>query len=175
MTIRIGTKCIFRGAVNRPKHSSKYAGQLGLPTVAWLILPSDLTMPDLVGRWKQFSNMLTNGSRRNGEIMETHTAQGFLRLSLNVEEANLIIRCAKKAGRYLIPLEISKILKRDIKKTLTDVEEQRMEDCWLSFCKSNDTDQRTGCTDPDVLEQWYRYVSQNYQEPLPEASPWGGN
>lgn len=104
--------------------------------------------------------------------METAIGQGFLRLCLNEHEAQAVIQTAKKKQRYLIPAEVSIILKKPISKTLTDVEAQRMESVWLAFCEAENADQRTGCTDPDVLAKWYGYVMKNYHEPLPVASPW---
>lgn len=176
MTTRHGIQFTLPGFLGQQRPSMKSAGRYGSRTVALWKSPNASRTRTLTGHLKRSLNTPTNGSQRNEDLqMETHTAQGFLRLLLTEQEAATIIHSAKKAGRYLIPLEVSKILKKDITKTLTAVEEQRMNDTWLAFCKGTDSDQRTGCTDPEVLERWFAYVAKNYQEPLPEASPWDTN
>lgn len=170
--IEPGTPYIGLGQPNLRKLFWKYAGLSGLPIVVLWKSPNTSKDKALIGLWKLLSNTRTNGFLRNGGVMETHTAQGFLRLLLTEDEAQTIIHCARKAGRYLIPFEVSRILKKDIKQTVTDVQERRMEDTWLAFCKETNSDQRTGCTDPETLEQWFNYVAKEYHEPLPEASPW---
>lgn len=171
-----GTRFISQELQNQPKRFLKSAEVFGLPIAVLLKSRKNSTIQVLIGLWKPLSNMRTNGFQRNGgRPMETHIAQGFLRLCLSEQEAETVLRTAKKKQRYLIPMEVSAILKRQISKTLNDEQDRRMQDVWISFCESADVDQRTGCTDPEVLEKWYGYVIQNYQEPLPIASPWGNS
>ncbi len=167
-----GTPYIGREPQDRQEPYSKSAKPSESRIVVLWKSRNALKTPGCTGPWERLLNTRTNGFQRNEGRMETHIAQGFLRLFLSETEADQIIRCAKKTGRYLIPLEVSKILRREIKKTLTDAEELRMDSTWLAFCKSTDADQRIGCTDPEVLEQWFDYVAKNYSEPLPEADPW---
>ena len=104
--------------------------------------------------------------------METFIAQGFLRTLLNEAEATQIMAASRKAGRYLIPLEASRILRRDLKKTVTDPEQDRMKETWIKFCRTMDFSQDSSMTNFLVLEPWWAYVARNYHEPLPEPSPW---
>jgi hypothetical protein len=169
----LGTKCIGGERRGQRRRYWKSADQSGQPMLALLILEGHWMNGNLVGRLKPWLNMPTNGFQRNGEKpMETHIAQGFLRLSLNEQETETVLRTARARQRYLIPQEVSNILKKSISKTLTEAEEQRMETVWLAFCQNADIDQRTGCLDVDVLEKWYGHVMANYHEPLPQASPW---
>lgn len=173
MMTKHGTQFTFQESQNRQKRYLKYAVQLGLPILVWSKSDRSLMKPISIGRWKQLLNMPMNGSARNGERpMETHIVQGFLRLCLSKEESEIILQTAKMKRRYLIPAEVSAILKKSISKTLTDEQERRMANVWIEFCQKEDVDQRTGCTDPDVLSKWYSYAHENYHEPLPTASPW---
>jgi hypothetical protein len=104
--------------------------------------------------------------------METAIAQGFLRHLLNEEEAQTVLNCVKRKGRYLIPLEVSKILKKNIQKTVSDGEAANMLETWTEFCKTENCDQRTGCTEPEVVEKWFDYAMKNYHQAMPDVSPW---
>lgn len=172
MTIEAGMQFI---GVGQPKQLRLYwisAGQVEPHRIALRNYLKSLKKLSWVGRSKLLLNTHTIGYPRNGGLMETHIAQGFLRTSMTDEESNQIILCAKKLGRYLIPLEVSKILKKEIKKTIAPHEEVNMQEIWIEFCKKNDADQRSSCTEPLFLEKWFNYVAKNYHEPLPEASPW---
>ncbi len=173
MMIEPGIQFIGREQHDRQKPYWKSVGMFGMPIRVLWISPNVSRTQILIGHWKPWLNKRMNGYRKSGgQPMETHTAQGFLRLCLSEKEAQRIIHSAKRMGRYLIPLEVSRILKKDIKKSISDEQETNMHQTWLEFCKALNIDQRTGCTDPDVLGQWFDYVSKNYHEPLPESSPW---
>lgn len=104
--------------------------------------------------------------------MSTPVAQGFLRLQLNEEEAGTLYQLIRSAKRYLIPLEVSLILKKEIKKTVEPIEALNMQRTWNDFCKEQDIDQSYSIVEPDMVIKWWEYSASHYQEPLPIPSQW---
>jgi hypothetical protein len=173
--IERGTGFIGGEQAGRPSNYWIFAVAFGKRMRAWLRLPSGLRRRNLPGPWKQSSSMHMNGPLGSEGVsmpMSTHVVQGFLRLSLNEEESRVMLKRAKSLGRYLTPLEVSSILKKEIKKTIADHEMTAMEMTWIEFCRENDLDQGTTMTNTGTLEMWCNYVAKNFHQPLPEASPW---
>lgn len=131
-----------------------------------------------VGIYITLSLTPMNGRVRNVEgsmSLTTPIVQGFLRVLLNDDEALKALDLARSKGRYLIPAEVSLLIKRELTKTITENEQQNMQGTWIEFCKEKNLDQSTSLTDPIALEVWWDYVSKNYHHPLPASAPWGND
>lgn len=176
MTIGLGIECTTHGARSQPKSYSKYAGICETQTLAWWTSQLLWNRRDLAGRLRPLLSTPTIGlqKREVKTVTYTHSVQGFLRLLLNEGEAIRIMEIAKNLNRYLIPVEVSRILRRDIKQTVMQEEENRMQDVWVDFCKENNIDQGENVCNVEILEKWWSWVPSHYINPLPAvvASPW---
>jgi hypothetical protein len=120
--------------------------------------------------------MLTIGFQKRGvQAMEIHIVQGFLRLLLNEQEAEKALLRVQEKQRFLIPREVSYYLRKEIKKEVTDQEKKNMQLTWIDFCRKKNIAQDTcfDSIDYPVLKEWWGWVNKNYQQPLPDAGPWG--
>lgn len=103
----------------------------------------------------------------------TQSVVGYCRLSVNDQEALLVLAAAKKKGRYLTPPEISFLLRRELAKTIEENEEVRMRRCWTDFCRAHNLDQYSPMTEIDVFEKWWAWIPENWKaEPAESERPW---
>jgi len=111
--------------------------------------------------------------------MQTQVGLGFAWLLLDGKQKELVKAAWSRhpMGRYLLPFEIGRILKTEIKKTVKDTEADSMTRTWIDFCREANIGQDSNPSDCREWFAWLDYAVKNYQEPLPVASgtDWHGN
>lgn len=93
---------------------------------------------------------------------------GFAWLLLDENQRATIKRVWLKypRGRYLLPFEMGRILKIELKKTASDAEQENMWESWIDFCRQTNSDQDSIPFDHSEWFAWVDFVASNYQEPL---------
>ncbi len=99
--------------------------------------------------------------------MQTQVGLGFVWLLLNENQKAEVKRAWSKfpRGRHLMPFEIGRILKMELKKTVEDPQADSMMRTWIDFLPF----------ERDEWWAWMDYAVKNYCEPLPVAgrTDWG--
>lgn len=101
--------------------------------------------------------------------MQTQVGLGFAWLLLNENQRAQVKAVWSKypPGRYLLPFELGRLLRVEIKQTISDDQDNSMKKTWIDFCRTGDFGQDSvPITSPEWLG-WLDYAGKHYQEPLP--------